>query len=168
MKKKDLKKKNKKKTKGDDDSSGSSSSSSSDSSSSSSSSSDDDTPSNAPPSEKHQVIYDVNYDYLGLKRQKFLRNEQQNRLFKLKRRAVNLAVTSMISWLVYTCLWLPFIIVSFLWTFQPDIISDEVHVAVAVLTFVGVAIKPIVYLTNGSLRACIREALYGPEKTANE
>ena len=81
-------------------------------------------------------------------------------LFVLKVFDYKLTVTVFIAWIVYQLVWLPQILLTFVWSynFRPPP-ADGMIITVTLVSFFSLIVKPMVYVTNRGLRKSIPAAL---------
>ena len=83
----------------------------------------------------------------------------KKRLRVFKTRDFRTLVTMFVTSLIYAALWLPYMVVNYLWTFQPGSVTAQMYTAVAFVAFLGTAYKPFVYATNVHFRHALKRAV---------
>ena len=97
--------------------------------------------------------------YVDWSMQQKARRRVKNGMYVLKRRDFRALVTMFVTWLIYVTLWLPYVIVNYLWTYQPGSVSAEMYAGATFISFVGTAYKPFVYVFNKHFRHDLKLAL---------
>ena len=99
----------------------------------------------------------ASYTVWSMKQRK--RRHLKKGLYKLKRRDFRALVTMFVTWLIYVAVWLPYLVVNYLWTYQPGSVTAELYTVVAFVSFVGTAYKPSVYVNNKHFRHDLKRAI---------
>ena len=91
------------------------------------------------------------YTYEEARRQKDARKRRKKkRLYIFKRPDFSLAITMWLAWMVYLFIWMPYIVVGYLWVYETA--SDNLYTTVTCFSFLGLLCKPFVYAINRQLR----------------
>ena len=84
-------------------------------------------------------------------------DRQRRRAFALRKEHLRAAVAMAAVSLIFVCLWLPFVVVTFLWVHDPSAVSESVYSVTSVITFFGVSFKPLIYISLPRFRLALRK-----------
>ena len=92
-------------------------------------------------------------------RMKRTKEQRAKRLYAFNQRDLHSAVTSCATWLIYSVLWLPFIVAGFLSAHHSGKVPANLFVTVTWFTFAGVVYKPLVYMTDKRFREAFVDSM---------
>jgi len=97
------------------------------------------------------------------------RRLHQTRRYRLHRRDVSMTLTIFIVWLIYVALWLPYVILNYIWIlgYYPEFGDRTTHIIIMVMALASVIYKPLVYLCNGRIRSVIKSG-FTKRRTGNK
>ena len=96
-------------------------------------------------------------DYKRMKKQQ-ADAKRKKRVYTFRRSDLLLAVTVMLCCAVFSLLWFGYWVVSFIWVYDPQAMTNTAYIFFTILTFIALCLKPLLYVTNKQLRHALVQA----------